>query len=290
MNRVLITDPVSDNGIKILEKSGIEVINKPGVDLEELKNILPNIDGWIIRSGTKINKTHLDQTKKLRVIGRAGVGVDNIDINSATDNGVVVMNVPDGNTISAAEHTMALISALSRNIQKGHLSLMKGEWRRNELVGNELKNKTLGVVGLGKIGREVIKRALGYEMNIIGYDPYVNKQLFSEDDKIKIVDLDYLTENSDIITIHIPLIESTKNLFDAQRLSRMKSTSKIINVARGGIIKASDKSDSLIIPPLATLMIFDVDFILDSLWASNKFLVDSIRGIWIVIISLFSVK
>ena len=118
MNKVLITDPISDNGIKILEESGIEVINKPDIDLDELMRILPDIDGWIIRSGTKINKNHLDASKKLRVIGRAGVGVDNIDINSATDNGIVVMNVPDGNTISAAEHTMALISALSRNIQK----------------------------------------------------------------------------------------------------------------------------------------------------------------------------
>ncbi len=239
MNKILITDPVSGNGIKILEKSGIEVINKPGVDLDQLKSILPDIDGWIIRSGTKINKTHLDHAKKLRVIGRAGVGVDNIDIDSATDNGVVVMNVPDGNTISAAEHTMALISALSRNIQKGHLSLMKGEWRRNELVGNELKNKTLGVVGLGKIGREVIKRALGYEMNIMGYDPYVNKQLFDLD-KIDIVDLDVLIKESDYITVHVPLIDSTRNMFNYETLSKMKSNARIVNVARGGIINESD--------------------------------------------------
>ena len=239
MIKVLITDSISDNGIKILEESGIEVLNKPGIDSDKLMNILPDIDGWIIRSGTKINKEHLEHSKKLRVIGRAGVGVDNIDIDSATDNGSVVMNVPDGNTISAAEHTMALISALSRNIQKGHLSLMKGEWRRNELVGNELKNKILGVVGLGKIGREVIKRALGHEMNIMGYDPYVNKQLFDLD-KINIVDLETLIRQSDYITVHVPLIDSTRGMFDYETLSKMKSNARIINVARGGIINESD--------------------------------------------------
>ena len=239
MNKVLITDPISDNGIKILKKSGIEVLYKPGVNLDQLKNVLPDVHGWIIRSGTKINKDHLHYMKKLRVIGRAGVGVDNIDINSATDNGVVVMNVPDGNTISAAEHTMALISALSRNIQKGHLSLMKGEWCRNELVGNELRNKTLGVVGLGKIGREVIKRALGYDMNIMGYDPYVNKQLFDLD-KIDIVDLNTLIKESDYITVHVPLIDSTRNMFNYETLSKMKSNARIVNVARGGIINESD--------------------------------------------------
>ena len=191
MLNVLITDPISDNGIKILEDKGINIFYNPDSDLNDIKKIIQTIDGWIIRSGTKIDADLISEAKQLKVIGRAGVGVDNIDIDAATDSGVVVMNVPDGNTISAAEHTMALMSALSRNIQLGHLSLMQGEWKRSELVGNELKGKVLGVVGLGKIGREVIKRALGYDMNILGYDPYVNEQLFSSD-KIKIVDLDYV--------------------------------------------------------------------------------------------------
>ena len=213
MIRVLITDPVSDNGIKILEDRGIEVFYHPDKNLDEMQNIIKHIDGWIIRSGTKITKNLISDAKKLKVIGRAGVGVDNIDISAATEQGIVVMNVPDGNTISAAEHTMALISALSRNIQMGHLSLIEGEWKRSELVGNELKGKTLGVVGLGKIGREVIKRALGYEMNIIGYDPYVNKSLF-DSDSIKVVDLDDIVQHSDYITVHVPLIDSTKDMFD----------------------------------------------------------------------------
>jgi len=244
MLNVLITDPISDNGIKILEDSGINIFYNPDSDLKDIKNIIQTVDGWIIRSGTKIDANLISDAKNLKVIGRAGVGVDNIDIDAATENGVVVMNVPDGNTISAAEHTMALIATLSRNIQTGHLSLMKGEWRRSELVGNELKGKILGVVGLGKIGREVIKRALGYEMIILGYDPYVNKQLF-DSDKIKIVDLDFIIENSDYITVHVPLIDSTKGMFDYEVLSRMKSDSRIVNVARGGIINESDLARAL---------------------------------------------
>ena len=219
MNKILITDPLSENGINILKEAGFDVINMPGINSEDLIKILPGIDGWIIRSGTKINKKHFQYAEQLKVIGRAGVGVDNIDIVSATENGIVVMNVPDGNTISAAEHTMALTSALSRNIQEGHLSLMKGKWKRSELVGNELRQKTLGVVGLGKIGREVIKRALGYEMKILGYDPYVNKKLF-ESDNINIVDFEELLEKSDYITVHVPLIDSTRSLFNYEVMSK----------------------------------------------------------------------
>ena len=239
MIKVLITDPVSDNGINILKSKGIQVFYHPNDNLDDIQPLIKEIHGWIIRSGTKITKELISGAKKLKVIGRAGVGVDNIDIDSATDNGIVVMNVPDGNTISAAEHTMALITALSRNIQVGHLSLMNGEWKRSELVGNELKGKTLGVIGLGKIGREVIKRALGYEMNIIGYDPYVNKSLFDKD-SVNIVDLDSIIKDSDYITVHVPLIDSTRGMFNYENLSKLKSDCRIVNVARGGIINESD--------------------------------------------------
>ncbi len=244
MNKVLITDPISDNGIKILKNKNIEVFYHPDDNLDELKNIIKQVDGWIIRSGTKIDKKQIQHAKKLKVIGRAGVGVDNIDIDFATERGIVVMNVPDGNTISAAEHTMALITALSRNIQTGHLSLIQGEWRRSELVGNELKGKILGVVGLGKIGREVIKRALGYEMDIMGYDPYVNKSLFDLD-TIKIVSLEDIIKYSDFITVHVPLIDSTRGMFDYNVLSKLKPNCRIVNVARGGIINELDLAKAL---------------------------------------------
>ena len=205
---------------------------------------LKDIDGWVIRSGTKVNPDLLDQTENLKVIGRAGVGVDNIDISEATRHGVVVMNTPDSNTISAAEHSFALIAALSRNVQTGHMTLTNGKWRRHELVGVELRGKTLGVVGLGRIGREVIKRALSFDMKILGFDPFINQDMF-DPDQVKVVDMDTLTENSDFITLHVPLLDSTRDLFDIDRLKKMKTTARIINVARGGIINETDLATAL---------------------------------------------
>ena len=242
--KILITDPISDFGLDKLKDSGFEVLYKPDISEDELHSVLSDIDGWIIRSGTQVKSQHFEGATKLSVIGRAGVGVDNIDIQAATAAGVVVMNLPDGNTISAAEHTLSLLSALSRNVHIGHLGLIQGEWNRHKLVGNELKDKTLGIVGLGKIGREVMKRALSYDMKILGHDPFVNQEMF-DPEKIKIVDIDELSKNSDFITLHVPLIDSTKDLFNLNRLKIMKSTSRIINVARGGIINEKDLSIAL---------------------------------------------
>ena len=244
MYKVLLTDPISQSGIDVFNQYNIDVINKPNITDDELSSILPDIDGWVIRSGTNINSNHIEDCKKLKVIGRAGVGIDNIDIHSATNNGIVVMNLPDGNTISAAEHTMALISALSRNIHLGHKSLIAGTWDRHKLVGNELRNKVLGVIGLGRIGREVIKRAQGYDMDILGYDPYVNEGMFNKDE-INLVSIDEIISDSDIITIHVPLLDSTKNLFNMATFKKMKPASKIINVARGGIINEQDLAKAL---------------------------------------------
>ena len=243
MAKVLITDPLSDKGIHILEEAGLEVIYKPKPTDDELHAVLGDVNGWIIRSGTTITADHLKDARNLQVIGRAGVGVDNIDIPAATNHGVVVMNMPDGNTVSAAEHTMALISAVSRNVQLGHYGMMNGEWNRHALVGNELRGKTLGVVGLGRIGREVIKRASSYDMTIIGYDPFVSQDMF-DPEYIRVVDIDELTEESDIITLHVPMLDSTRHLFNAERLSKMKPTARIVNVARGGIINEDDLADA----------------------------------------------
>jgi len=244
MTKILVSDPIADKGIEILEEAGFDIIYNPNPTDDELQTLAGDADGWVVRSGTKITSNLLKNASKLQVIGRAGVGVDNIDIKEATNQGVIVMNNPDGNTISAAEHTMAMMMALSRNIQLGHLGLIKGEWNRSSLVGNELKGKTLGVVGLGRIGREVIKRALGMEMKIIGYDPFVNQDVFDAE-KVTIIDLDTLCADSDYITLHLPLLDSTKNLFDAERLSIMKPTARIINVARGGIIHELDLANAL---------------------------------------------
>ena len=206
--KVLITDPISEKGLDILKQNNIEVLYKVNNEIVDNENLLKDIDGWIIRSGTNINEKHLLKAEKLQIIGRAGVGVDNINIDAATSNGVVVMNVPDGNTVSAAEHTLAMILALSRNIHTGHSTLSDGIWDRHKLTGTELQGKFLGVVGLGKIGREVIDRALSFNMKILGFDPYVNQELF-DSKEVEIVSLDDLTKRSDYVTIHVPKNKST---------------------------------------------------------------------------------
>lgn len=244
MAKILVSDPIADKGIEVLEDAGFEVIYNPNPTDDELQTLVNDVNAWVIRSGTKITAELLKDARNLQVIGRAGVGVDNIDLQEATNRGIVVMNIPDGNTISAAEHTIAMMMALSRNIQLGHMGLMAGEWNRSSLVGSELQGKTLGVVGLGRIGREVIKRALGLEMVILGYDPYVNQEMF-DPETVKLVELDEITTEPDFITLHLPLMDTTKNLFDAERLAKMKPTTRIINVARGGIINETDLADAL---------------------------------------------
>jgi len=244
MAKVLVSDPIADRGIEILEQAGFDIVYNPNPSDDELHILASDTNAWVVRSGTKITAELLKNARNLQVIGRAGVGVDNIDIKEATNQGVIVMNNPDGNTISAAEHTIAIMMALSRNIQLGHMGMVSGEWNRSNLVGNELKSKTLGVVGLGRIGREVIKRALGLEMKIMGYDPFVNQEVFDQD-TVTLTDLDKLILKSDYITLHIPLLDSTKNLFNAERLSKMKSSARIINVARGGIINETDLANAL---------------------------------------------
>jgi len=202
------------------------------------------VNGWVIRSGTKPDENALNIATQLEVIGRAGVGVDNIDIPVATRNGVVVMNTPDVNTTSAAEHTIGMILASSRNISQAHQDLNKGEWNRHQWVGTELNGKTLGIVGCGKIGREVLSRASAFGMKILGYDPYFTQEHFNPD-QIKMVDLDTLTRKSDFITLHVPLVDETKNLFNLDKFKLMKNSARIINVARGGIVNEKDLAEAL---------------------------------------------
>ena len=242
--KILITDPVSDSGIELIKESGFELIYETELSDDEIKNIISDVDGWIVRSGTKATKDLINAAGQLRVIGRAGVGVDNIDILASTLKGVLVINTPDGNTISAAEHTMAMMSAIARNIQVAHSDMINGKWNRHAFVGSELRGKTLGIVGLGRIGIEVAKRARSFDMKIMGFDPYVNKDVL-KGKSIILAELDELTQQSDFITLHVPLIDSTRNLFDAKRLSMMKKTARIINVARGGLINERDLSDAL---------------------------------------------
>lgn len=242
--KVIVSDPISEDGLNIFYDNNIEVIDATDAVIDQDYEHIPSANGWVIRSGTILDSSIISKADNLSVIGRAGVGIDNIDISAATRKGVVVMNTPDANTISAAEHTMALILSLSRNVSYGHQSILNGEWKRHEFVGSELRTKTLGIIGLGKIGREVMQRALGFNMKILGFDPFIKKDILRSDE-ITLRDLNELVEQADFITIHIPLTNDTKNLFNFEMLSRMKKNARIINVARGGIINESDLAKAL---------------------------------------------
>tara|TARA_A100001011_G_C14283017_1_gene832382 strand:- start:359 stop:1948 length:1590 start_codon:yes stop_codon:yes gene_type:complete len=242
--KILISDPLSEIGLTLLKDSGFECIYMPKSDNSELESIVEVVDAWIIRSGTEINHRLINISKNLKAIGRAGVGVDNIDLDAATRKGIVVMNVPDINTISAAEHTMALLLALSRNIYQGHHGLSKGLWNRHKLTGSELKNKKIGIIGLGKIGREVMTRCNSFEMKVLGYDPFVNSDVFDKN-QIKILSFNSIIKEADYLTIHIPMTKNTKGLFNYTVFKKMKSTARIINVARGGIIDEKDLAKAL---------------------------------------------
>ncbi len=242
--KILVSDPITESGLAVLTDAKFDVIQLPNGTPEEKAMACKGVQGWVIRSGTKITSKMIDGAENLQVIGRAGVGVDNIDIPAATRRGIVVMNTPDVNTISAAEHTVAMMLTLSRNIAIGDSGMKQGEWNRHALVGSELRNKTLGIVGMGKIGREVMTRCRSFGMNILGFDPYMSQDMFNPEE-VKIVELDRLTANSDYITVHVPLTDATRDLFDYERLSAMKPTARIVNVARGGIINEADLAHAL---------------------------------------------
>lgn len=234
--KILMCDPISDEGIKLLyDTPGIEITKKFKSTEEELMEIVSEYEAILVRSQTKITAAIMEKATNLKVIGRAGVGVDNIDVDAATLKGVVVVNAPEGNTIAAAEHTMAMMLAMARNIPQANQKLKEKVWDRKTFMGVELRNKTLGVIGLGKIGSQVAKRAKAFDMNVIGYDPYISKAKAKLLD-IELVDLVDLFILSDFITIHLPKTEETKNILNKEAFSLMKDGVRIINCARGGIV------------------------------------------------------
>lgn len=244
MKKVLITDPLASAGIDVLEQGGLSVIQLLDKDTQKLEAILPEVDGWIIRSGTQIGEKELQHAKSLKAIGRAGVGVDNIDIPAATSQGIVVMNTPGGNTISAAEHTIALLMSLARNVPAGDASLKSGRWDRKTLVGSELSGKTMGILGLGRIGQEVARRALGLQMKVLGYDPFVSEEQLRVPE-IEIKDLDTILKEADVLSLHLPRNKDTLNLIGEAQLEKMKTTAFIINCARGGLINEAELAQAL---------------------------------------------
>jgi D-3-phosphoglycerate dehydrogenase len=201
---------------------------------EQLIRVIPDYDALIVRSGTKVTKDVIDASK-LKVIGRAGVGVDNIDVDAATAKGIIVINAPEGNVISAAEHTISMMMALSRNIPQASASVKEGEWQRSQFLGVEVFGKTLGVVGLGRIGAEVAKRMRALGMNVIAYDPFITVERAKEL-RVDLASLDEVLASSDFITVHTPLTKDTHHLIGAQEIAKMRDGVRILNVARGGVI------------------------------------------------------
>jgi len=238
MKKILISDLIDIKCKEILVEAGIEVTYLPKILTEEIKKIISEFNGIIVRSRTQVNESLLESATKLNIIGRAGTGCDNIDINAATRKGILIMNTPGGNTISAAEHTMGLMLSLSRNIPQANASMRSHKWERGKYKGVELNNKTLGIIGLGKIGKEVALRAIPFGMNVVCYDPLSSKESASKIN-VKLVELEKLFINSDIISIHVPLTDETKNIISEQSLKKCKKGVKIINCARGGLIDES---------------------------------------------------
>ena len=234
--KILISDPLAEEGVNVLKKQkGFKVDIKLKLSPEELKRIISDYNVLIVRSQTKVTKDVIKRAKKLKYIGRAGVGLDNVDVNEASKRGIIVMNAPGGNAISTAEHTFSLILALSRNIPQANLSLKKGEWQRKKFMGVELYGKVLGIIGLGRIGTEVARRAVSFRMKVIAYDPF----LIPEKAKslgVESMSLEALFRRSDYITVHTPLTDDTYHIIGEKAFKKMKKGVRIINCARGGIV------------------------------------------------------
>ena len=234
--RVLVTDKLADEGLALLRaEPGLEVVLPAKLDIAGLRAALSEADGIVIRSGTQLTAEVLKDQPRLKVIARAGVGVDNIDVPTATRQGIVVMNTPGGNTVSTAEHTMALMLALSRNVAKANDSLKAGKWDRNKFTGSQLGGKTLGIVGLGRVGLAVAKRAKGFDMEVVGFDPFLSHERASEYG-IESLSLDELWPRCDYITVHTPLTDETRNIIGVDAFSKMKAGVRVVNCARGGLI------------------------------------------------------
>jgi len=241
--KILVSDAVSMQGVELLQQEyAVDVKTK--LPAEELIRIIPEYDALVVRSETKVTKDVIAAATNLKVIGRAGVGVDNIDVEAATQRGIIVLNAPEGNTIAATEHTMAMMLALARNIPQAHATMKAGEWQRSKFMGVEMRGKTLGIMGLGRIGTGVAKRALAMEMNVIAYDPFVSE------DRAKALDIQLATTEeifatADFITFHLPLTAETRNLVNKDVLAKVKKGVRIINCARGGVIDEAALAEAL---------------------------------------------
>jgi len=244
--RVLISDALSAAAVQIFKDRGIDVDFEPalGKDKDKLAAVIGDYDGLAIRSATKVTPKVLEWAKNLKVIGRAGIGVDNVDIPAATSRGIIVMNTPFGNSITTAEHAISLMLALARQIPEADVSTRAGKWEKNKFMGVEIYGKTLGVIGCGNIGSIVADRALGLKMKVIAYDPFLSPER-AVDLGVEKVELDELFKRSDFITLHTPLTDKTRNIIDAAALKKMKKGVRIINCARGGLVDEAAIAEAL---------------------------------------------
>ena len=241
MYKILISDKLAQEGVDLINATeGFEAVVNTGMSEDELLKVIGEYDGLIVRSATKVTAKILEKAGKLKGVARAGVGVDNIDISAATQKGILVMNTPGGNTLSAAEHTMALMLALSRNVVPACVSLKEGVWDRKKYTGNQLNNKVLGLIGMGRIGMAVAKMAIGFNMKVLGYDPFAAPQEATELGIEVTEDIERIYREADFLSLHIPRNEQTTNMISTKQLEMMKPTCRIVNCARGGIINEND--------------------------------------------------
>ncbi len=244
MPRVLISDPMDPKAAEIFRSKGVEVDEKPGLSKDELKSIIGGYDGLAIRSATKVTPDVLDHATGLKVIGRAGIGVDNVDIPAATARGIVVMNTPFGNSITTAEHAIALMFALARDLPAADSSTQAGKWEKNRFMGVELTSKTLGLIGAGNIGSIVADRALGLRMKVVAYDPFLTPER-ALDLGVEKVELDELLARADFITLHTPLTDQTRNILSRENLAKTRKGVRIVNCARGGLVDEAALKEAL---------------------------------------------
>lgn len=243
-HKILVSDKLSEDGLEVFTKAGFEVDHLPEITQDEIKDRIGEYSAWVIRSRSRATAEIIERADKLVVIGRAGVGIDNVDTQAATKRGIIVMNTPGGNTTSTAEHTIAMMLSLARRIPAAHRSIREGKWDKKAFMGVEFHGKTLGVMGLGRIGQEVVKRMKSFGMTILGYDPFIS------DDRMRQIGVesctvDQICEAADFITVHTPLSPETKDLINAGRFAKMKKSARIVNCARGGIINEDDLLEAL---------------------------------------------
>ena len=240
MTKVLVSDALAPQGVEVLNRAaGLEVIERPGASPDELLALIGDVDGLVIRSGTKVTADVIAKADKLKVIGRAGIGVDNVDVAAATARGIVVVNTPEGNNITTAEHALALMVALARHIPQATASLKAGKWEKKKFQGMELFNRTLGVIGAGNIGRVVVSRARGLGIRVIVADPFLTAEAAARMD-VEQVEMDDLLARADIITVHVPKTKDTTGLLNAAAFAKCKPGVLVINAARGGIVDEAD--------------------------------------------------